>query len=99
MRWDRFTWTEHALRHLVDRGMAAADVVEAVRSERAEVIESRPDDPRGPCHLVLSWIGNMPIHILVADAGNGLGRIVTFYEPDSRFESDFRTREPRGGHP
>lgn len=88
-------WRCHALKMMVERGITRADVFQVLRD--GDVIEDYPDDEPYPSGLVLGFVGDRPIHVLVAldDAGPD-AYIVTVYQarPD-RWEPDWMTRRKR----
>jgi|SRR5579884_1691944 len=86
-----FTHTEKLRRRKIE--------IEAIEQaiENGEVIESYPDDPRGPSCLILGFVGGRrPIHIVCGNVDEPLMLIITAYEPDpSEWESNWRTRKER----
>lgn len=92
IRMGRTDWRLHALRRMVERRISRDEVIDALG--RGEVIEDYPDDQPYPSALVLGFMGNRPLHVVVAfDAGGPYAYIITVYEPSpDKFESDWRTR-------
>lgn len=92
IRAGRATWRLHALRRMVERRIRRADVLDAL--ERGEVIEDYPEDTPFPSALVLGFVGERPLHVVVAfDAAGQDAYIITVYEPSpDKFELDWRTR-------
>ena len=84
-----FTHTEKLRRRKI--GAETAEM--AVAS--GEVIESYPDDPRGPSCLMLGYgEGRRPIHIVFGNLESDRILIVTAYEPDQmEWEIDWKTRK------
>ncbi|MBW3665738.1 MAG: DUF4258 domain-containing protein [Actinobacteria bacterium] len=77
--------------------MAARNVApDAVRSVlvNGEVIEEDVREGRPyPTRLILGWVGNRPLHVLVARDPEGRKYVITVYEPTpDRWSDDFRTR-------
>ncbi len=75
-------------------GFTTTDLVEALTSPAAAVIEDYPGDPRGPSCLVLSNIGGRFIHVVVTTPPRPLF-IITVYDPGrrpERWSPDFRRR-------
>lgn len=70
----------------VDAVYLAADVGEA--------IEVYPDDTPYPSELILGWVGDMPLHIVLAyDEPADEFIVVTTYYPDKGlWQSNFRER-------
>ncbi len=77
------------------RGITEEEVYLVV--EHGEVIETYPQDTPFPSRLVLGWIGQRPIHVVMADEPETDTIIViTTYEPDpERWLSGFRRRRRR----
>ena len=99
-RLNELEYREHALLRMGERGIHPRHVREAILSEEAEIIESYPDHPYGPCCLVLGWWGNRrPLHVLIA-TGYPL-RMISVWDPSAdpkqRWEADFKTRRPPQG--
>ncbi|RME12894.1 MAG: DUF4258 domain-containing protein [Ardenticatenia bacterium] len=85
----------HALQRMFERRISIEEVRHIV--EHGEVIENYPDDKPYPSRLVLGWIGNRPIHVVVAhNQEDNVWIVVTAYEPDpQRWSDDFRQRRPK----
>jgi hypothetical protein len=92
IRNGRVRWQRHALKRMVERGITRADVLSVVQG--GEVIEDYPSDTPYPSALVLGFVGDRPLHVVVAfDRTRAYAHVVTVYEPDTdRFEPDLRTR-------
>ncbi|MEX2554922.1 MAG: DUF4258 domain-containing protein [Actinomycetota bacterium] len=91
----RLIFRVHAIRRMADRDISVSDVRAVLES--GEVIESYPDDTPFPSKLVLSHIGQRPLHVVAAhDQDNGRTFIVTVYEPDAaQWDPTFRRRLDR----
>lgn len=86
-REDAINWTNHVLQRLIQRGIRASDVIEAIIT--GEVIEEYPDDYPYPSCLVL---GGNKLHV-VCGIGEGKLWIITAYRPTlDKWESDLKTR-------
>lgn len=86
-REDAINWTNHVLQRLIQRGIRASDVIEAIMT--GEVIEEYPDDYPYPSCLVL---GGNKLHV-VCGIGEGKLWIITAYRPTlDKWESDLKTR-------
>lgn len=85
-------WSAHAVRGAGDDALDRADVIAALAG-RCEVIESYPDDPRGPSCLGLTRLQDgSPVHIVL---GHGVypWMVITVYRPDpEKWDADFRIR-------
>ncbi len=76
-----FEFTQHALKRVVERNIANAEIREA--GARAVIIEDYPADKYGPSCLLLGFtIVNRPLHIQVARQAGLRIKIITLYEPD-----------------
>ncbi len=82
-----FTHTEKLRKRKID----IAQVEKAIST--GEIIESYPDDPRGPSCLIMGHFeGERPLHVVCGKVQEQI-IIITAYEPDSvEWEADFRTR-------
>jgi hypothetical protein len=99
-RLDGLEYREHALRQLNERGIHPRHILEALRSEQAEIIEDYPDQFYGPCCLILGWWGEQrPLHVVLATS-HPL-RVISAWDPSvdskQRWEPDFKTRRVRRG--
>ena len=83
----------HAIRRMFQRRISVREVRQVVSS--GEKIEDYPDDRPYPSRLVLGWVGNRPLHVVLADNRQASETIViTVYEPiPERWESGFRRRK------
>ncbi len=88
-----FTHTEKLRRRKIE-----AETLEHVVIA-GEVIESYPNDPRGPSCLILGYAAaNRPIHVVCGNLEEGRILIITAYEPDpNEWEGGWKTR--KGGTP
>lgn len=59
-----------------------------------EAIEVYPDDTPHPSELILEWVGDMPLHVVLAyDESADEFIVVTAYYPDrDLWQSNFRER-------
>ncbi|TDA69731.1 MAG: DUF4258 domain-containing protein [Clostridia bacterium] len=87
--------SRHAERERLNDNLTVNDLEDAIAS--GEVIESYPDDPRGPSCLVCGFTsGGLPAHIVVGFLPSGWVRIITVYVPDpDEWEPDWKTRKRR----
>jgi hypothetical protein len=84
----------HTQDEMRQEGFTAADIVEALTSPLAEVIEDYPQDQRGASCLILSRTDGRPIHVIVTTPPRPLF-IITVYDPSlrpERWSPDFRGR-------
>ncbi len=92
MDCDEVVFSGHAVRRMFEREFAVADVVAAIRA--GEIIESYPDDEPLPSYLLLGFIGEEPLHVVVAvDAEANRCVTITLYRPAPElWGRDFQTR-------
>ena len=87
--------SEHAAVRMIQRGIAAFRLEDAIADDRPEIIEDIPRDSRGPCCIVLGFTHtNQPLH---ARIGYGQERpiLITTYDPRTRPEKwsdDWKTK-------
>ena len=94
VRAKTYHYTLHAGDRMTQRHISVGDVEEAVRSDRTQVIEDYPDDPRGPSCLILGFteIGR-PHHVQFTYPP--AVAVITAYDPDPDEWIDWRTRQGR----
>jgi len=82
----------HAIRRMFERSIGRSKVTEVVRF--GDVIDDYPDDEPFPSFLIFGFVGNRPLHVVVAvETESKICYIITAYEPDSAvWQEDFRTR-------
>lgn len=85
-------WTGHVLKRLLQRGIAQADVIQAIQT--GEIIEDYPNDyPYPSCLLLGTDAIGAPLHVC---CGRGPGEIwmITAYHPNlDEWETDLKTRK------
>lgn len=84
----------HTQDEMRQEGIVAADVVAALTSPSAEIIEDYPDDPRGASCLLFSYARGRPLHLVVTSPPRPLF-VITVYDPalqPQRWSQDFRRR-------
>lgn len=89
----KLVFRTHALRRMFERQFSTDDINAVVAG--GETIEDYPDDKPYPSRLVLSRVGERPVHVVVAHnlSENEL-IVITVYEPDRElWEADFRRRK------
>lgn len=77
---ERIVFSGHALRRMFERGIVKADINAAL--SLGVTIAEYPDDIPYPSRLILAFIGEMPLHVLVAQDDQTICYIVTCYRPD-----------------
>jgi hypothetical protein len=92
MDYERIIFSGHALRQMFSRGLKKDDCIAIVR--QGEVIMDYPDDKPYPSCLMLGFVGDMPVHVVLAvNVQARTGIIITAYIPDPKiWADDFRTR-------
>jgi hypothetical protein len=94
-RRGRYRLSIHAERERDADHIQITELEEALFSDRIELIEDYPEDPRGHSHLVLGFTGaGQAIHA-VCSVHEGTLVIITVYRPDRNLWQDYRTRKER----
>lgn len=95
MKEPRLILRVHALKRMALREISQMDVRHVART--GETIETYPQDLPCPSRLVLGWVGERPIHLVVADDETREELIViTVYEPNTdKWEPGFARRKRR----
>lgn len=85
-------FTGHAMRRMFERDISP-DQVEQVIAD-GETIASYPDDRPYPSHLILGFVGGLPLHVVLGyDGASASCHIITVYRPDRNYwNDDFKTR-------
>lgn len=92
VRKKNYRITLHAERERDADKITRREIEEAILSEKAEIIEDYPEDPRGESCLVLGFTSeDEPIHI-VCDISSTI-IIITVYRPDPELWIEWRKRE------
>lgn len=94
-RFVSVVYREHALWRMFERGVGPREVAEAITDPNAEVIESYPNAPEGPCCLVLGrTTSGRPLHTVLGLRGPLC--VISVYDPSAdpqqRWSDDFRRR-------
>ena len=78
---------------MINRNISQSEIEEIL--DLGEVIEDYPHDFPYPSKLILRFVNGRPLHLMLAFAAeNGMGIVITVYEPDNaHFESDRKTRK------
>lgn len=88
----RYRLSLHAENERDADAIEIAELEAALTSQRLELLEDYPTDPRGHSHLLLGFTeANAPIHAVCAIHGDTLV-IVTVYRPDPRLWHNHRVR-------
>lgn len=89
---EQYEISHHAEQERRNDNLFIEDIEAAILN--GEIIESYPDDPRGPSCLVCgrSKTGR-PVHVVVGFLSGGWCRIITVYVPNPDYwENDWKTR-------
>jgi len=87
-----YRFTLHAGDRATRRHISVKDIGDALQSQRAEVIENYPEDPRGPSCLIVGFTAEgRPLHVQCTYPPNVA--IVTAYEPNPEEWIDWRARK------
>lgn len=74
-------FTQHARVEIGADGVSVSALLEAICSEKAEIVEAYPEHKRGACCLLVGWTGGgRPLHVVRTTARPVL-IITTVYEP------------------
>lgn len=97
VRHERYEISRHAERERRNDDLSLEAVERVLLS--GEVIESYPDDPRGPSCLVCgSAPDGRPVHVVMGFLPTGWARIITVYVPSpEKWEQDWKTRKRSDG--
>jgi hypothetical protein len=80
----------HALERMFERHVTVEEVQFVL--ETGKTVDNYPHDRPYPSRLVLGWIGDRPLHLVVAEAGD-VTFVITVYEPDPKiWEAGFEKR-------
>lgn len=87
-----YSYSNHAVVQMFKRGISADDIEEGIK--KGEKIKYYPQDKPYPSCLVLSFVKQIPLHIVVSqDAISGICFIITAYIPDPAYwDSDFKNK-------
>jgi hypothetical protein len=93
---DRVFYSRHARNEMLSEEfgpIADAEIAESLR--RAEIIETYPDDTPYPSALIFGFTDSgRPLHTVCAfNSTDELCIVVTVYEPDPDFWTDFKVRK------
>ncbi len=82
----------HALRRMFERELGREAVLDVIRD--GEMIADYPDDSPYPSRLLLGFVGDKPVHVVVArEPRQAHCFVVTAYRPDSGvWQPDFKHR-------
>ena len=87
----QFEFSRHAFRRSVERNIGDEEIREA--GEKAETIESYPQDKYSPSGLLLGITrAGRSLHFQISFAESDATKIITIYEPDSKEWIETRVR-------
>lgn len=85
-------WTGHVVKRLLQRGIAQADVVQAIMT--GEIIEQYPEDYPNPSCLTLGLtVAGVPIHVVCGQGEEEVWMITAYYPDSNVWEEDWKTRK------
>ena len=89
----RIVYRVHAVQRMFERRVTPSEVERA--ASVGELIEEYPDDTPYPSRLMLGFVGERPLHVVVADNARAHELIIiTVYEPDpGLWNASFRRRK------
>ena len=97
VRGKKYRLTSHAEKERESDHVTMQEIEEAVLSERCEVIEDYPTDPRGHSCLMLGFTAaGLPIHVVCGHLYEQEFLVVTIYRPDPAQWVEWRTRKEPG---
>ena len=89
-----FEFSKHAVDQSILRRISVQELREAIAA--GEIIEDYPNDKYGPSSLVFGLTTkDRPLHVQCSYPSRPLLKIITLYEPDEDFWSDFKVRKPQ----
>lgn len=91
----QFEFSQHAVDQSIIRRISVQELRQAIAD--GEVIEDYPNDKYGPSCLIYGvTFENRPLHIQCSCPSRPLVKIITLYEPDSKFWIDYKVRSING---
>jgi hypothetical protein len=77
---------------MIQRRITIAEIAHVV--ETGVIVEEYPDETPYPSRLLLGWIGERPLHVVIADEKESdYTHVVTAYFPDpERWDEEFKRR-------
>ena len=90
----RFHWTDHAFKRMLQRGITTNEIAEAITD--GEIIEEYPDDyPYPSCLLLGCSIAGRYLHVVCSiNTDDNMLWIITAYIPDpTKWSADFKIRK------
>jgi hypothetical protein len=97
VREKKYRLTSHAEKERESDHVTMREIEEAVLSERCEVIEDYPTDPRGSSCLMLGFTkAPLPIHMVCGHLHEPEFLVITIYRPDPVQWIEWRTRKEPG---
>jgi Domain of unknown function (DUF4258) len=93
VRIRQYRLTAHAEREREADSITIQEIEEALLSQRCEVVENYPEDPRGASCLLLGFTEQeLPLHAVCGIALFDLLILVTVYRPDPALWIDWKIR-------
>ncbi len=94
IREEKYRLTHHAEKERESDKITIKEIEQAFLSQRCEIIEKYPNDPRGESYLILGFTKEQkPIHVVCGIQEENFLIIITVYRPDPKLWTDYRRRK------
>ena len=94
IREEKFRLTRHAEKERESDKITIQEIEQAFLSQRCEVIEKYPNDPRGESCLICGFTKeHKPNHVVCGVQEENFLIIITVYRPDPKLWRDYRKRK------
>ena len=94
IREERYRLTQHAEKEREADKITIKEIEQAFLSQKCEIIEKYPNDPRGESCLILGFTKEQkPIHVVCGIQEENFLIIITVYRPDPKLWTDYRKRK------
>jgi hypothetical protein len=92
MMYNKIVFSAHAVNQMFKRGLSRDSIITVI--EQGQVIAEYPEDRPYPSKLMIGFLGNLPIHVVIAvEESQRLCVVVTVYVPDPDLWTDgFKSR-------
>jgi len=91
MECSEVVFSGHAVQRMFERSLKTDDILEVIRG--GEEITGYPNDMPYPSVLLLGFVGQTPVHVVIARASDDACHVITTYVPSlDLWNDDFRTR-------
>jgi len=94
IRGERYRLTQHAEKERETDKITIEEIEQALLSQKGEILEKYPNDPRGESCLILGFTKEQkPIHVVCGIQEENFLIIITVYRPDPKLWTDYRKRK------